>query len=81
MGTKQVRLDEDVYEQIKDKKRGDETFSEAIERLTSDWSLTDYGTERSQKEIERHKELIEESEGAGKEASEEVLEQMGIDVE
>ncbi|WP_315910561.1 antitoxin VapB family protein [Halapricum hydrolyticum] len=33
METRSVRLDEDVYETIKARKRDDETFSEAIERL------------------------------------------------
>ena len=35
----QVRLDDDVYEHIKSQKRDDETFSEAIERLTGAWTL------------------------------------------
>lgn len=42
MGSKQVRLDEDVYARIEDQKRDDETFSEAIDRLTSDWSLVEW---------------------------------------
>lgn len=43
MGTKQVRLDEDVYAKIADKKRDDESFSDAIDRLTDDWSLAEWG--------------------------------------
>ncbi|WP_101294094.1 antitoxin VapB family protein [Halegenticoccus soli] len=44
MGTKNVRLDEDVYERIKAKKRDGETFSEAIDRLTAETSILDlYG--------------------------------------
>lgn len=39
MGTKNVRLDEDVYERVKSEKRDDETFSEAIERLIGGASL------------------------------------------
>jgi len=42
MGSKQVRLDEDVYARIQDQRRPDETFSEAIDRLTSDWSLVEW---------------------------------------
>jgi len=42
MGT-HVRLEDDVYEKIVAKKRDDETFSEAIDRLTSDWSLATWG--------------------------------------
>jgi len=41
MGTKMVRLDEDVYERIKSKKKEDETFSEAVERLIGGQSLRD----------------------------------------
>jgi len=41
MPTKSVRLDEDVYERIKSEKRPDETFSEAIDRLTGGASLLD----------------------------------------
>lgn len=81
MGTKQIRLDEDVYERIKDKKRPDETFSEAIERMTSDWTLLDLAGTYTDDEAKRHRELLEESEEAGKEASREILQQMGVDEE
>lgn len=39
MGTRMVRIDEDVYERIAAHKREDETFSEAIERLLASPSL------------------------------------------
>jgi len=81
MGTKTVRLDEDVYERIKAKKREDETFSETVERLTSDWSLLDYDTGRSDEEVEQHREAIEASEQAGREKTDEMLERMGVDAE
>ena len=47
MGTKNVRLDEDVYERVKAAKRPDETFSEAVDRLIGGYSLVDFaeGTE------------------------------------
>ena len=41
MGTKTVRIEDDVYERIKAKKRDDETFSEAIERLVGGGALLD----------------------------------------
>jgi len=81
MGTKTVRLDEDVYERIKAKKREDETFSEAVERLTSDWSLLDYDTGRSDEDVEQHREATEASEQAGREKTDEMLERMGVDAE
>ena len=39
MGTKTIRLDDEIYERIRTEKREDETFSEAIERLIGDVSL------------------------------------------
>lgn len=33
MGSKNVRLDDDVYDRLKREKRDGETFSEAVERL------------------------------------------------
>ena len=41
MGTKNVRLDEDVDERVRSRKHPDETFSEAIDRLTGEPSLLD----------------------------------------
>lgn len=80
MGTKQVRLEADVYELIKDKKRADETFSEAIERLTSDWSITECGGERSQAEINRHRELLEDMDHESSEDVDEAVRQMAADI-
>lgn len=37
----QIRLEDHVYEHIKSKKRSDESFSEAVERLTGGHSLRD----------------------------------------
>jgi predicted CopG family antitoxin len=42
MGTKNVRLEEDVYNRIAAHKEDDETFSEAIDRLTGGCTLVDY---------------------------------------
>jgi predicted CopG family antitoxin len=47
MGTKTVRLDEDVYERVKDQKQDGETFSEAIDRLLSDYTLMDFARDTS----------------------------------
>jgi predicted CopG family antitoxin len=43
MGTKSVRLDDDVYERVKAHKREDETMSEAIDRLIGRPSLHELG--------------------------------------
>lgn len=43
MGTKTIRIDEDVYERVERRKRPEETFSEAIDRLTGAPSLSELG--------------------------------------
>lgn len=64
MGTKSVRLDESVYERIKAHKQEGESFSEAIDRLTSEYSLLDFAGNYSSAEAEHHRELLERSEAA-----------------
>ncbi|ELZ39205.1 hypothetical protein C463_17338 [Halorubrum californiense DSM 19288] len=61
MSTKSVRLDEDVYERIKSKKRPDETFSEAIDRLTGGASLLDLVGLLSDEEAAAFREAIDET--------------------
>ena len=59
MGTKTVRIEDDVYERIKAKKRDDETSSEAIERLVGGGSLLDlYGVGE---DVDEMRDAIDES--------------------
>ncbi|PSP98456.1 hypothetical protein BRC89_07875 [Halobacteriales archaeon QS_4_70_19] len=76
MGTKTVRLEEDVYERIKSRKRDDETFSEAIARLTDDYTLLDFAGGYSEADADRHRELLDEAEEAAAEERREVLERV-----
>lgn len=76
MGTKTVRLDEDVYERIKSRKHEDETFSEAIARLTDDYTLLDFADEFADEDESRweaEKELIEAAEDEEDDAVERLL--------
>jgi len=77
----QVRLDDDVYERIKSQKRDDETFSEAIDRLTSEWTLLDFAEGPAPIPPDEHLELLERSEERGIEETRERLQRMGVDVE
>lgn len=61
MGTKSVRLDQVAYEQIVAHKRDDDTFSEAISRLTSDYSLLAFADGASAEAADRHRELLAEA--------------------
>lgn len=81
MGTKSIRLDEEVYERIKAHKREEETFSEAIDRLTVDYSLLDFAGGYSEADAERHRELLDASESAASEERRERLERLGINSE
>ena len=76
MPTKTVRLKEDVYERIKSKKRDDETFSEAVNRLTRNVSLLDLGGpdgESTPEKARRHRELLGQTERDGERRLDEQL--------
>ncbi|SEN29396.1 Uncharacterized ACR, COG1753 [Halorientalis persicus] len=75
----QVRLDDDVYERIKSQKRSDETFSEAIERLTSEWTLLDFADGEPVVDAETHRDALERSEKRGIEDTRERLKRMGVE--
>jgi predicted CopG family antitoxin len=77
----QVRLSDEVYERIKSQKRDDETFSEAVDRLTADWTLDDYAEEEPIMDPEKHKEILEEIDEDSIEATTERLKRQGIDVD
>jgi predicted CopG family antitoxin len=81
VGTRSIRLEEDVYERIEAHKRDDETFSEAIDRLTSDYSLLDFAGGYSEDDAEQHRDLLERSERTATADHEELLERMGVDPE
>lgn len=65
MSTRNVRLDEDVYERIKSEKRPDETFSETVERLIGGTSLLDLAGILSEEETDEFRRAIDESDAAG----------------
>lgn len=69
MGTKTVRLSEDVYEFVKTHKGPDETMSEAIERLVRRDAvpLTILADTLSEEEGKEAKAAIERSRRAGRE--------------
>lgn len=81
MGTKTIRLDEDVYERLKSEKRDDETFSEAVDRLIGDWSLLDLAGTATEAETARHREILEAAEQNATQDRERLLEQFGIEQE
>ena len=64
MGTRTVRLDEDVYERIRHLKDDDETFSEAIDRLTGTRSLAELGDVVDAERVDEMRAAIEAADEA-----------------
>ena len=81
MGTKSVRLNGDFYDRIAAHKRDDEPFSEAIGRLTSDYSLLAFAGDSSAAEADRHCELLAEADATAREDRRERLHRPGVDTE
>jgi predicted CopG family antitoxin len=76
MGTKTIRLDDDVYERLRENKRDDETFSEAVERLMGGRSLSELGDVLDNEDrVERMEAAIEEANEADAREIDEVLDQ------
>lgn len=65
MSTRNVRLDEDVYERIKSEKYPDETFSETVDRLIGGSSLLDLAGILSDDTANEFRRAIEASDDAG----------------
>ena len=76
MGTKSVRLNEEVYERIVAHKRDDETFLEAIGRLTSDYSLLAFAGGSAADEADRHRELLADAEATARKNRRERLQRL-----
>lgn len=81
MGTKQVRLSEDVYAKIQDEKRDGESFSDAIDRLTTDWSLAEWAGWTSDEAADRHRERLAELEAADRRETQALVDDLDVDVE
>lgn len=76
MNSKQVRLDEDVYARIQDAKRDDETFSDAVDRLTSDWSLAKWA-QKYETDTERsasHRDMLDDLDEIDKQEAKGIVE-------
>jgi predicted CopG family antitoxin len=74
MRTKTVRLREDVYERIRARKREEETFSEAVDRLTGDPSLSELGGIFDDDQVDGMRDAIDAADEADADAVEDLLE-------
>lgn len=76
MGTKQIRVDEDVYERLEAHKQDNESFSEVIDRLTSDYTLLDFAEDApGDYDADEHRDIVAASDVAGEVAARDRLEQ------
>jgi predicted CopG family antitoxin len=67
-------LDEDVYQRLRENKRGDETFSETVERLMGSRSLAELGDVLDdESRVERMEAAIEAADEADAQEVDEVL--------
>lgn len=74
MGSKMVRLNDEVYERLSAHKRDDETYSEAIDRLLGGGSLLDLVGIYSEDEVAEIEEALEEKEERDRRSRREELE-------
>lgn len=79
MGTRMVRIDEDLYERIEARKRDGETFSETINRLVASPSLLDLVGILDEEDATEFEAAIEEADAAYDEDLEEVVEEFDRD--
>ncbi|PSQ19495.1 hypothetical protein BRD04_10010 [Halobacteriales archaeon QS_9_67_17] len=52
MGTKHIRVDEDLHARIKSASREDETLGETLERLLEDYSLEQFAEDAADLDLE-----------------------------
>lgn len=52
MGTKQMRVSEDLYARVKSENREDETLSETLDRLVGGYSLIDFADDAEELDLD-----------------------------
>jgi len=52
VGTKQIRVSEDLYARIESEKEPDETLGEALERLVGGYSLTEFAEDAADLDLD-----------------------------
>jgi len=72
--SKQIRLDDRVYERIKSAKRDDESFSNAVERLLADRSFSDLRDVFDEEQVSEMRAAIEAADEQDRQAVTETAE-------
>ena len=72
MGTKTIRLDDEAYERIAERKREGESFSDVVKRITGERSLLELAGVLTDEETETMRETIDARRERSRERSEEI---------
>ena len=72
--SKQIRLDDSVYERIKSAKRDDESFSNTVERLLADSSFSDLRDVFDEEQVSEMRAAIEAADEQDRQAVTETAE-------
>ncbi|TMT86992.1 hypothetical protein E2L06_10435 [Haloterrigena sp. H1] len=72
--SRQIRLEDDVYERIKANKRDDESFSDAVDRLISGRSLRDLRDVFDDDQVSEMRDAVEGADQADRDEVREVAE-------
>lgn len=72
----QIRVEDHVYERIKENKRDDESFSEAVERLIGGRSLRELGDVFDEDQVAGMRAAIEAADEADRTEAGEILERL-----
>lgn len=79
MGTKTIRLDDEAYERLADRKREGESFSDVVKRIAGERSLLELAGILSDDDAEVMRETIEARRGRSRERSDEIATRLGAD--
>jgi predicted CopG family antitoxin len=52
MGTKQIRVSDDLYARVRSENREDETLGETLERLVGGYSLTEFADDADELDLD-----------------------------
>ncbi len=77
MGTKTISISDQAYERLLMKKKGKESFSEVVVRLTNDFNILDYAGIISDKEAELIKREIEDGRKRSRKRAEQLENDLG----
>ncbi|RNJ25682.1 DUF7557 family protein [Halosegnis longus] len=74
--SKQIRLDDDVYERLRENKRDDETYSEAVERALGGRTFGDLEAVFDDEQVSDMRNAIDEADRRDRQEADEVADRL-----